>query len=283
VLWAAIAAAEFPDIDILLAPLGSETYFRWHRSFTHSALLLPFWAALVAVVFWSISERRNFRVLFAAAAAGIASHLALDWITNYGTMLFWPLSDVRLALSWVFILDPYVWAGLGVTLWAVSRTHGPAQTRVARVGLAMVCGYILMCGECHWLALRSAAKPPDTRKLEAFAQPLSPFRWTILRQTADQIDWINGRENRTFVQFHDDRLLPQAEATPVVKLFRWFAGFPLVEMRTENGRTVLRYRDLRFRTPMPWGPVNEGTFVGAVVEFDRNGDLLASKWMRELR
>ena len=141
-LWTAIAAAELPDIDILLAPLGSETYFRWHRSFTHSALLLPFWAALVAAVFWLIMGRKNFRLLFAAAAAGLASHLALDWITNYGTELLWPLSDARLALNWVFILDPYVGAMLGVALWAVIRARRPAEAGVARTGVALVCGYI---------------------------------------------------------------------------------------------------------------------------------------------
>ena len=282
-LWTAITAAEFPDVDLLLAPLGSETYFHWHRSFTHSALLLPFWATLVASAIWFMVGRKNFRVLLAAAAAGVASHLALDWITNYGTMLLWPISDARLALNWVFILDPYVWAALGLTLWAVNRTRPPFQTRVARAGLACVCGYTLMCGECHWLALRSAARPAGTSKMEAFAQPLDPFRWTIIRQEGDGICWINGRENDTFVQFHDDKLLPQAEATEAVKLFRWFAEFPLVEERTENGHTVLRYRDLRFRTPMPGGRISEGTFAVVKVEFDQNGHRLAANWASERR
>ena len=120
-LWACVAAAEFPDIDIALAPLGHETFFRWHRTFTHSAVLLPFWAVLLAWAFWEISGRKNFRLMF-GGAAGIASHLGMDWATNYGTELFWPLSDARLALSWVFIVDVYVWGllgtGLVVALWS---------------------------------------------------------------------------------------------------------------------------------------------------------------------
>jgi membrane-bound metal-dependent hydrolase YbcI (DUF457 family) len=274
VLWTAIVAAEFPDIDILLAPLGSETYFRWHRSFTHSALLLPFWAALVTGAIWLIAGRKNFRLLFAASAAGTASHLALDWMTNYGTMLLWPLSDTRFALSWVFILDTYVWAMLGVALWAMIRARQPAA---APVGLAIISAYILMCGESHWDALRAAAKPPGTQKLAAFAQPMKPFRWTIIRGEADRIHWINGNDNETFIQFHDDKLLPKAEAMSAVKLFRWFAEFPLAEKLEENGHTVLRYRDLRFRTPMPWGRVSEGMFVVATVVFDEKGTVLESK------
>ena len=273
-LWTAIAAAEFPDIDILVAPLGSETYFRWHRSFTHSALLLPFWAALVAGVIWLIAGRKNFRLLFAAAAAGLASHLLLDWITNYGTELLWPLSDARLALSWVFILDPYVWAMLGVALWAVIRARQPAA---APVGLAIISAYLLMCGVAHWYALHTASKPPGTQKLAAFAQPMNPFRWTILCEEADRIHWINGKDNETFVKFHDDELLPKAEAAPAVRLFRWFAEFPLVDKLEEHGHTVLRYRDLRFRTQMPWGRVSEGMFVVAEVIFDDRGHLLAAR------
>jgi membrane-bound metal-dependent hydrolase YbcI (DUF457 family) len=272
-LWTAIAAAEFPDIDILMAPLGSEIYFRWHRSFTHSALLLPFWAALVAGAIWLIAGRKNFRLLFAASVAGIASHLALDWITNYGTMLLWPLSDARFALSWVFILDPYVWAMLGLALWAMLRARQPAA---APVGLAIVGAYVLVCGGSHWDALRTAAKPPGTQMLAAFAQPMKPFRWTIIRAETDRIHWINGKDTETFVQFHDDKLLPKAEATSAVKLFRWFAEFPLVEKLSENGHTVLRYRDLRFRTPMPAGGVNEGGFAAVTVVFDENGNVLAA-------
>ncbi len=59
-------------------------------------------------VLWEMSGRRNLRLLWLASAAGIASHLLLDWITSYGTMLWWPVSDARLALSLVFIVEPYV-------------------------------------------------------------------------------------------------------------------------------------------------------------------------------
>jgi hypothetical protein len=80
---------------------------------------------------------------------------------------------------------------------------------------------------------------------------MNPLRWTVERDDGDRIRWICGGRNDTFAQFSDDKLFPKAEATEAVKQFRWFAAFPLVEKIEENGRTVLRYRDLRFRTPMP--------------------------------
>jgi len=273
-LWASIAAAEFPDVDIVLGFFGNETLLRWHRSFTHSAVLLPIWAAVVAAGFWAISEKRSFRLLYAASAVGIASHLVLDWLTNYGTELLWPLTDARFALSWVFIVDPYVWAMLGVGLWAAIRSQ---REKVARVGLAVVGGYFLFCGSARAVALhRARAAAPPQARVEAFPQPMDPLRWTILRDDGAVVHWINGRENDTFVPYRDNRLLPKAEATEAVKLFRWFAAFPLVERIDGKGYTVLRYRDLRFRSPMPWGGVREGMFVIAQVVFDKDGHVVGS-------
>jgi len=274
-LWTAIAAAEFPDIDIMMAWGGSETYLHYHRSFTHSVLLLPFWAALVAGAFWLISGRKNFRLLCAASAAGVASHLLLDWITNYGTELLWPLSDGRFALSWVFIVDVYVWAALVLGLIASVVTQREA---VARTTLAVVGGFFVFCGASRAVALhRAHESAPPTARLDAFPQPLNPLGWTILHDDGNAIHWIARGRNDTLVQFRDDKLLPKAEATDAVKLFRWFAEFPLVEKVEEDGHTVLRYRDLRFRTVFPGGRMSEGMFMAAKVVFDQNGNLVASR------
>ena len=244
-LWTAVAAAEFPDIDVALSYLGSETFLRWHRSFTHSALMLPFWAVLVAGVFWAFSRRANFRVLLGASAAGIASHIFLDWITSYGTELLWPVTDARYELSWVFIVDVYVWAALVVGLIAAVWTQ---RAVVAWTTLVVVGAFFLSCGVSRAVAVQQAQAGAESfEKLDAFPQPMNPLRWTIVRDDGAAIHWIAAGRNDTFVQFRDDELLPKAEATETVKLFRWFAAFPLVE-KIEQGRyTVLRYRDLRFR------------------------------------
>ena len=169
----------------------------------------------------------------------------------------------------MFILDPYLWALLGVAMWATIRTQ---REYVARIALAVVAGYILMCGTLHWLALpRHAAA-----KVRAYAQPLNPFRWIVVHDFGDTIEWSDGEHTRIFTQFHDEALLPRAEATDAVKLFRWFAVFPLVDQIHENGHTVLRYRDLRFRSRLPWGGVREGMFILAKVVFDKRGHVIAT-------
>lgn len=265
-LWTALAAAEFPDLDIVLLRAGAATYLQWHRTVTHSVLLLPVWALLVAGLFWLFARRTDFPRLYGAALAGLASHLFLDWLTSYGTELLWPVSAVRFQLNWIFILDPYIWALLGLTLWAtIRRQWRPAPA----VGLAVLGAYLVMCGTARSVALAGAGAP----RVDAFAQALRPFSWTLVRETGDQLDWQAGARRATFTQYRDDQLCPQAEATETVKLYRWFAEFPLVERLEEGGLPVLRYRDLRFRSPLPDGTVSEGMFIVAKVYFDRQGRL----------
>lgn len=266
-LWTAIAAAEFPDLDIIMLRGGYATYLHWHRSFTHSVLLMPAWAALVAGLFWLCARRSDFKLLYGAALAGLASHLFLDWLTSYGTELFWPASNARFQLNWVFILDPYIWAMLGVTLWAAIRRQ---SRRAPALGLAVIGAYLLMCATARYATLAGTAGD----RVDAFAQPLRPLSWTVVRDEGTRLDWSDGRGHVTFNQFQDALLCPQAEATAEVKLFRWFAEFPLVERVEENGQPVLRYRDLRFRTPLPDGTVREGLFIVAKVYFDQHGRLV---------
>jgi inner membrane protein len=277
-LWTCIAAAEFPDIDVVLGFWGRDTFFRWHRSFTHSAILLPFWATLLAWVFWELSGRKNFRLLWWSAVAGLASHLLMDWLTNYGTDLLWPLSNRRFALSWVFIVDVYVWVMLLVGTVAAVWTQ---REWVARTALGVVGAYFLFCGAARAHALHRYEASGVTGRIDAFPQPMNPLHWTIIRDDGGALHWVSGPHNDTFPQFHDDALLLKAEATEAVKLFRWFAAFPLVERIEENGHTVLRYRDLRFRSPMPWGGVREGTFVVAKVVFDGRGNVIDAELASE--
>jgi len=66
---ASIAAAEFPDVDIVLGSSGTKPSCAGIASFTHSAVLLAVLAALMAWVFWNCRVE-ELRFLFAASVAG---------------------------------------------------------------------------------------------------------------------------------------------------------------------------------------------------------------------
>jgi membrane-bound metal-dependent hydrolase YbcI (DUF457 family) len=104
--------AMFPDIDIFPGPLARNplAIMEWHRNITHSAVMLPLWALLLATVSiplarWLKWKAPPFLTLFAIYALGIGTHIFLDLVTNFGIMVWSPLRYSRPAWDWIFILD----------------------------------------------------------------------------------------------------------------------------------------------------------------------------------
>jgi len=102
----------FPDIDMFAGPLARNplAILEWHRNITHSAVILPIWALLLAALSmplarWLKWETPPFLTLFAIYAVGIATHIFLDVVTSFGTMVWSPLRYSRPAWDWIFIID----------------------------------------------------------------------------------------------------------------------------------------------------------------------------------
>ncbi len=104
--------AIFPDIDVLAGPFAhnSLALLTWHRSITHSAVLLPAWALVLAALTWWLARWARwpapvFSDLVAIYLIAIGSHIFLDLVTSFGTMVWSPLNYSRPAWDLVFILD----------------------------------------------------------------------------------------------------------------------------------------------------------------------------------
>ena len=112
VTWAMMLGAIFPDSDVLRDILSDDRLLvvTWHRSITHSLLMLPLWALLLAgitraVTSWRKWEAPSFALLSAIYAVGILSHILLDLVTSFGTMIWSPLRWSRPAWDLLFIVD----------------------------------------------------------------------------------------------------------------------------------------------------------------------------------
>ena len=134
-------AAMLPDADVLI---GSSTdplvTLEYHRQFTHSLLVAPVGAAIVAVIIWLVLRQREpLRSLYWPALAGYASALLLDACTSYGTQLLWPFTDRRFAASIVAVVDPVVTLVLLIGVIAAVRSRTATSARVA---IAIVVVYL---------------------------------------------------------------------------------------------------------------------------------------------
>ncbi|MEM7146512.1 MAG: metal-dependent hydrolase [Verrucomicrobiota bacterium] len=81
----------------------------YHRHFTHSLMFVPVGALVCAAFFWLVTRRwwkPSFGRLYLFSFLGYATAGLLDACTSYGTQLWWPFSDERVAWHIISIVDP---------------------------------------------------------------------------------------------------------------------------------------------------------------------------------
>ena len=299
---AAVAAAIFPDLDLISNLFGTEAALRYHRSLTNSIFLLVPFSLFFAWVSCRISGIRKFWSFFCLWLVVMSVHTFQDLITSYGTMILSPFSDHRFALDWVFILDPYLASTLLIPL-IISYFWGRKALTLARLSLGMAALYIAVCAGSHSWALSLTgdfAREKGLRPLAiaALPQPFSPFCWENYILTDEKIycGWVNliGREvppagnpgnpggqflpryppishlrYAEWERFDPSPWVEKARILNGAKTFFWFARFPVVQDRgVINGNRRIEFLDLRFHS---LGRNNHFVYV---VDFDRTGKVV---------
>ena len=110
--FAAVLGAVFPDIDIVAELISRDplAIVKYHRGITHSFVALPFFAMLLAGLIRWVARRRSIEapswgILTLVCGMGIASHIILDGMTSFGTRMWIPFSERRVAWDLLFIID----------------------------------------------------------------------------------------------------------------------------------------------------------------------------------
>jgi len=293
VVAVASVGAMFPDLDAFFLPgrwfsMGNTMdYLRYHRGATHSFLTAPFFALAIALLARLAARRTPLPALWAAALAGIASHILFDWITSYGTMFFSPLSWRRFALDWVFILDPY-FTGIPLVTLVLALAFRARAQRIGIAGSILLLAYVGLCAVMHAEALACARRIFPGSRVSALPQPFSPRRWALFADRGDAFDVayvkIGGQPEalpappsaggRGFLQvlatlrasyaapaaapiehfqtMERDPAVAAARRSPDVAAWRRFARFPVARVETlGDGGSRVTFTDLRFRGP--WG------------------------------
>jgi inner membrane protein len=186
-------AAAFPDSDVVVSWMSPLSYLYHHRGVTHSLIMLALWALLLA---WLCSKAwRNgpgWRAYAGVIAWGIGIHIAGDWITSFGTLVFAPFSDWRAALSTTFIIDLWfsgiILAGL-LASWLWRRSQYARWPAVA--GVAVLCGYVgfqyvLQQRAIEFGRLFAGQAGLGNAKVSAVPRPVSPFNWMVVVEADDR-------------------------------------------------------------------------------------------------
>jgi inner membrane protein len=224
-----IAAGELPDIDVIFGSTP-EALMSAHRGITHALIWQPLLASLVVLPFYIWLCRKSapspagvrpaanhdafgLGRLFLVALFALYTHIYLDCMTTYGTQIFLPFSDIRVAFSSMFIVDLlltmpplalmiYAWrlppAKGASALFSPERTgarrHGQAlpempvsgrARRIARIAIAWMLLYPLasLGINAAVAALRSPSLASGA-SLRLLTEPFSPFVWKAVIEDA---------------------------------------------------------------------------------------------------
>lgn len=248
-----------PDLDVLIHSEEDPLLFlEYHRQFTHSLIFIPVGALLVALPLMVLLRRRDvrFRDIYRYCLLGYATHALLDACTTYGTLLFWPFSDERIAWNSVSIIDPLLTGPLllGVVIAARRR-----QALVARVAFAWVIVYLTLGFAARdaariqgeELAVRRGHTPLTLEAKPSFANILL---WKTVYRTVDgyyvdaiRLGWPPRVYEGTYIPALDlardfPWLNPQSTQAKDVERFRWFSrGYLAAD--PEHPRRIM---DLRY-------------------------------------
>jgi len=188
---AGLAMGLFPDSDFILGLLNRQFYLEYHRDFTHSFLLLPFYALFFSWLFVKISKRHTFWSFYKICVPVLVSHVILDLLTSYGTIIFSPLFEHRYSWDLVFIID-LVFSGIVFFPLIISMFWKNKARWICRGSLIGLTLYILFCWVQHHRALELAKAfsrnlSEEVIQIASLPQPISPFRWANYVETKDKV------------------------------------------------------------------------------------------------
>ncbi len=278
--------AAFPDIDVIASWISPLAYLYHHRGITHSLVMLPVWTILLSLLLaWIWRSGPGWRTYAPVVALSLFIHIAGDWITTFGTMIFAPLSDYRHGLGTTFIIDLWfsgiILAGLLLSLlWRRSRLPAVA-------GLVVLVAYVgfqfLQLQRVVDFGERAAREQGLTGvKVSALPRPVSPFNWMVILESdaGYRLSHVNLRRQAVQTAAPDAGLIARLDAVyrpldqaqwentvrygkgsqgaavraafehPEFEFFRWFSAYPAVH-EIDIGATHLCvwFKDLRFLTP----------------------------------
>jgi inner membrane protein len=211
--------ALLPDADALVRSSADPLlYAEFHRHFTHSLAFIPIGGAIAALP-WLLQARHRRRAApyLGAATIGYVTHGLLDAATTWGTRLYWPFSDERVAWNVISIVDPIftliLAAGVAVALWR--RSARPAALA------------LLVC-----LAYLAAGAVQQARARDAQAQ-IAAARGHVVQRAATFPGFATNILWRSLYQadgmLHADRLRVPWWGAPT-----WSAGYSMPLLRESD-------------------------------------------------
>jgi inner membrane protein len=274
-----ILCGELPDIDIL-AGSSAEAFLSVHRGITHALAVQPFSALLMALLFHRLLKRGDaagswtFGKTWLAAFIALCIHVYLDCMTTFGTRIFLPFSDYRVAVPGLFIVDLLLTLPI-LAVFVILLRRGGGKTApfrrlpLVRAALAWIIVYPALSfgvGQASVAALvrhgTAVAGERDIRRVHLTPEPFAPFNWKLVAEQGDAeyllapfslLDPDGTRAIETYRRVESVLWRELQRKAPLIRMYADFASFPVVSGRRAAGDgnpagtdTILVVEDLRY-------------------------------------
>lgn len=212
-------AGALPDIDIIPTLfLGPMSQLDLHRGLTHSLLFAALISPILGFILYRLNGKqavpRGFTAWSLIVLLGILSHILLDCFTSYGTRIFLPFSDYRVAWGTIAVVDPLF--SLPVILAALSlflfRQNDAVGKRVLHAGLSLglvYCAATVLNKEHIDSVFRRSLADQDIRftRLMTTPMPFTNFLWVGIAEGDHYFytGYYSNLDGRDTILFTQDR------------------------------------------------------------------------------
>jgi inner membrane protein len=268
---ALMIAANLPDVDVLVFATDTPSV-AFRRGWTHgpiAQLLLPVvLTGLILAASRVVRRRRDSPPirplwLLALGYVGVLSHVALDLLNPYGLRVLAPFDWRWFYGDTLFIIDPWLWGVLGVSIWFARSRRRP---RPARFGIACAVLYIavMIVGARAartlvtdaWVATHG--RPP--RALMVGPLPVTPLTRQVIVDAGDHYEtgtftWLplSTTLDGTHVPKNDadSRVARAREQDRSIQGFLVWSRFPYWTLEPDAQGTRVTVSDMRFAGQAP--------------------------------
>ena len=260
------------DLDIFIKSSQDPLFsLEFHRQFTHSILFMPFGGLICALFFYYLFLQKkdiSFKQTYIYSTLGYATHGLLDACTTYGTQLFWPFTNDRIAWNTISIIDPlFTLPILFLILFAVIKNN----KKYSYMALSWVLIYSSLVFIQKDRAIETVKKLAQSRGHEVINIEAKPSFANIIvwktiytTQTHYYIDAVRAGLNTRIIEgvkigkFNIQKsfpwLDPQSQQAKDIERFRWFSnGYIAISHNNPNHIIDIRYSMLPNEGHGLWG------------------------------
>jgi inner membrane protein len=183
-LFTSLVGSQIPDIDIISQLWDQEgMYQMWHRGITHSILLVPVWALIIYWLVRVFFKEKHHNYFFMAMLA-VAIHNSSDVLNAWGTGYFEPVSNMRLTLGTIPIIDFVIWT-IFLIAFLLKHFSKLQSTKIFRYAWLAILLHIAIQTAQGMLIINNVKAGYDKVTLSA---DFIPWQYTVIGKRGNEVD-----------------------------------------------------------------------------------------------